>query len=228
MTWVQTYSGRAFSLLNPQATDVVFEDIARHLAYTHRFNGITNYTNAQHSLLVASIVWQVTKSKSATIHGLLHDAHEAYMGDIIGPMRAALKAMLGEPFKQALGQITTNIDAVIREAFNLHDPAFGAIAQVVTSADQRALFIERQMFLADPPAPWPGELSSYDETYRVAHGGLRVEWNKMIMTRKEAQEAFTYVFEELRHRLDRGPKPQARMDVYVDKLLRDAFSEFQH
>jgi hypothetical protein len=226
MTWTQTYSGRAVNLLRPQAADIAFEDVAHHLAYAHRFNGAIEYTNAQHSILVASIVWQVTKSEEATIHGLLHDGHEAPMGDVIGPLRAALKVLIGDAFKQALGLITSNIDAAIREAFNLDKPSDEIVRQVV-SADQRALFIERAMFLAPPPAPWPLELSSYEETHRVALGDLDVEWNRTILTHAEAEQAFTWAFDELRHRLGRGPAPSWVQEHRAWACVQGAFNDFQ-
>ena len=39
MTWTQTYTGRAFTPLDPRAEDVALEDIAHSLAIQCRFNG---------------------------------------------------------------------------------------------------------------------------------------------------------------------------------------------
>lgn len=201
MTWTQSHSGRAIDLLEPRVSDISAEDIAYHLSRTKRFAGACDYTNAQHSLLVASIVWQLTKSMRAACHGLVHDGHETYTGDVIGPMRAALKQILGQPFKEAMSQITRNLDAVIFEALELYEPNDdGAITRIVVEADRRALFIERHLFLAPPPKPWPGEMTDYETTYRNAIGGLSVDWNRTILTANEGLLAFRYMLDILRHK----------------------------
>ena len=95
MTWVQTYSGVAFELLAPRAEDVRAADLAHALAYSCRFGGHTrsHYSVAQHSVLVAALVWHRTRDLGATLLGLLHDAHEAYTGDIKKPVKWAIEAV---------------------------------------------------------------------------------------------------------------------------------------
>lgn len=81
---VYTYSGRLVDVLNPKPGDIAPEDIAHALACTCRFNGHSRefYSVAQHSILVAEICGHPW--------GLLHDAAEAYMGDIIRPLKGGL------------------------------------------------------------------------------------------------------------------------------------------
>ena len=56
--WIQTYTGKAFDLLNPTPEMVEVTDIAHHLALINRFTGATAvpYSVAQHSVLVSQVV----------------------------------------------------------------------------------------------------------------------------------------------------------------------------
>ena len=84
---VSTKSGRRVSLLNPSPSQIVIGDIAHGLAHQCRFNGHTNkfYSVAQHSVLVASIL-----PRELRLAGLLHDASEAYLGDVVQPLKDLL------------------------------------------------------------------------------------------------------------------------------------------
>ena len=82
--YVSTFLGNRFFLTNPHIDDVAIEDIAHGLAYQCRFNGQTRhfYSVAQHSLIVAGLV-----PKRFRLAALLHDAAEAYMGDMVKPLK---------------------------------------------------------------------------------------------------------------------------------------------
>jgi len=91
-TTMETYSGRMVDLSKPDPNQISIEDIAWHLSRIPRFGGATNkenvYTVAQHSVLVLNRVKQTTgtEDNAVLLTALLHDAHEAYMGDIVSPM----------------------------------------------------------------------------------------------------------------------------------------------
>lgn len=87
MTWVPTVSGKIVDLVDPDPQTIDFKDIVIHLSNANRFAGASyiNISVAQHSLIVAGIVPREVKPWA-----LLHDAHEAYMGDIIAPVPRAL------------------------------------------------------------------------------------------------------------------------------------------
>ena len=87
MPAVSTKSGRRVALLNPSPSQIVIGDIAHGLAHQCRFNGQTSkfYSVAQHSVLVASIL-----PRELRLAGLLHDASEAYLGDVVQPLKDLL------------------------------------------------------------------------------------------------------------------------------------------
>ena len=87
MPAVSTKSGRRVALLNPSPSQIVIGDIAHGLAHQCRFNGQTSkfYSVAQHSVLVASIL-----PRELRLAGLLHDASEAYLGDVVQPLKELL------------------------------------------------------------------------------------------------------------------------------------------
>lgn len=87
MTWIQTWDGKAFDLLDPSAADVDPVTIAVCLSRMVRFNGHTKkpYTIAQHSCIVCDLV----QPEGLKLAALLHDAHECYsgFGDVCRPAK---------------------------------------------------------------------------------------------------------------------------------------------
>ena len=85
MTWVATYSGRHFEFNNPKPEDISIQDIAHSLSNMCRFNGhcLTYYSVAEHCVLLSRMV----STKEAALFGLLHDAAEAYIGDVVRPLK---------------------------------------------------------------------------------------------------------------------------------------------
>lgn len=82
--WMQIASGKNFWPLDPRPDEIEIEDIAAALSKLCRFNGHTNqfYSVAQHSVLVSRAC-----NPSDALWGLLHDASEAYLGDVIRPLK---------------------------------------------------------------------------------------------------------------------------------------------
>ena len=75
----------------PDPEKIRLEDIAWALAYICRFNGHVrfHYSVAQHSLLVAQLV-QRRHGPRLALTALMHDAAEAYLGDMISPLKLIL------------------------------------------------------------------------------------------------------------------------------------------
>ena len=84
--WIQTFTGRAFYVLDPRPEDVDIEDIAHALSMQCRFAGHCRefYSVAQHSVTAS---WLVPPEDA--LWGLLHDAAEAYVVDLPRPIKRA-------------------------------------------------------------------------------------------------------------------------------------------
>ena len=93
---ILTYTGKEFNLLWPNLDSICIEDIAHSLAMQCRFTGHSKefYSVAQHSVYVSQLVPSVDVSNCAPskvrLAALLHDAAEAYAGDIASPLKALL------------------------------------------------------------------------------------------------------------------------------------------
>lgn len=83
-TWMQTYTGRRFYPLDPRAEEVEIADIAHGLAMTCRYGGhaMRFYSVAEHAVIVSLYV-----DPRFAREALLHDSAEAYIGDMIRPLK---------------------------------------------------------------------------------------------------------------------------------------------
>ena len=87
-------SGIIFDLLNPQEEDIDINDIAHNLSQICRWNGSTRtfYSVAEHSVKVYELYASRASmgnefSRKGALACLLHDAEEAYWGDIVQPIK---------------------------------------------------------------------------------------------------------------------------------------------
>lgn len=89
-----THSGILFDLLNPNPDDILIEDIAVHLSRIARWNGGTHqfYSVAEHCCRCCDRV----DDPAMKFTLLLHDAEEAYWGDIITTVKSILKKVAPE------------------------------------------------------------------------------------------------------------------------------------
>jgi hypothetical protein len=85
--WMQTYGGGRFYLRNPRADEVEPADIAHALSLLCRYNGHIDrfYSVAEHCVLLSHAV-----PEKFALDALLHDATEAYVGDMIRPLKRTM------------------------------------------------------------------------------------------------------------------------------------------
>lgn len=86
-TRIMLASGALFDLLDPAASDFTLHDIAHGLGRVCRFGGqcARHYSVAEHSVHVSRLVPLDLKPAA-----LLHDAAEAFIGDVVRPLKALL------------------------------------------------------------------------------------------------------------------------------------------
>ncbi len=143
--WIPTASGGKIHLLNPRPEDINPWDIATALSHLCRYNGQVRkfYSVAQHTLLV----WTITAPEHHK-WALLHDAAEAYLGDVVTPLKASI---VGTRFRSAEAWFM----AAIRKRFGLvgQEPPEIKRADLVALATEREHVLQYAGPLAYQPPP---------------------------------------------------------------------------
>lgn len=128
------HSGRWVDPLALDFEDIDPMDIAHHLCLINRYNGATPFpfSVAQHSILVAYVLPRELK-----LWGLLHDAAEAYVGDVIHSIKSRTEEILA---------IETQALLIIAKRFNLPLP----VPERITTEDLRIGATECKAFGIKP------------------------------------------------------------------------------
>lgn len=132
MSIMITKSGKFFNFDDPDNFDYDIGSIAWSLAHQCRFNGHidTFYSVAQHSVGVSHIV----PDKDA-LAGLLHDSAEAFMGDVVRPVKMVFPAI-------------KELEEIIRRAIFRKFGLDEELPSVVKCADESMLSTERRDLLS--------------------------------------------------------------------------------
>ncbi|MBS9720206.1 hypothetical protein JYU29_05830 [Tianweitania sp. BSSL-BM11] len=127
-------NGSVMDLANPQVEDIDFADIAARLSKLARFNGVPRgpaYSVAQHCVLGADALFHTTGRAELAGYFLLHDAHEAYIGDIVRPTIHAIELAAAEEIELAVGSKRKSIiKAAVERVKRKLDNAIFAAAKV--------------------------------------------------------------------------------------------------
>ncbi|ROR25138.1 hypothetical protein EC845_1178 [Comamonas sp. BIGb0124] len=151
MTWILTSQGHEFDLALDTTNLYVLDDIASALAQINRFTGhaLRPYSVAEHSLLCAHIAQQQGLPAIVQAAALMHDGHEAYVGDASSPA----KAVLGDVWRE----FENRHMKAVRERYGLVE-TFAKYRATLHHIDLIALATERRDLIEYEPGRssiWP-------------------------------------------------------------------------
>lgn len=148
--WIQTYSTNKYDFVENNPSDISLIDIANSLAQIPRFGGHLNrrVSVAQHSIIVGSALHSDEFSKDVALQGLMHDAHEAYMGDLTSPFIRYLESKF-DCFN--IEEVEIPIKHAITERFGID---IVNIPHAVERYDQAALRNEANSMFDRPIDNW--------------------------------------------------------------------------
>jgi uncharacterized protein len=138
--YLQTVSGRRVNPFDPDPDQIDIGDIGRALANQCRFGGHCRvfYSVAQHSVIVSQIVERRGGDVEDVFAALMHDASEAYLGDMPHPVKH--RSPLGAAFRAA----EEHLERALRERFGIR-----ADVPEIKRADRALLATERRAFSAE-------------------------------------------------------------------------------
>jgi hypothetical protein len=142
--WMQTATGGQFWPLDPRPDEVRIEDIAHALSMQCRFAGHCRafYSVAEHSVRVARLVESWRARAEVVMQALLHDAAEAYVGDMVRPLKWSLPS-----YRAAEDRVF----AAIAQAFGLSSNEKWSAVRI---ADEVLLATEARDLMLPAPADW--------------------------------------------------------------------------
>lgn len=137
-----THGNRLINFANPQNSDIHIDDIIHHLSMIPRFGGKLDmhYSVLDHSVYVGMIAKTFMNVDDETgFAALMHDAQEAYLGDLPTPLKNLLP-----DYKK----IETAFELAIQEKFKIRITP--KIKELVKAADLLALKAEKQALFTTP------------------------------------------------------------------------------
>jgi 5'-deoxynucleotidase YfbR-like HD superfamily hydrolase len=165
--FITTYKKHRFSPLCPQDGDIDIEDIAHALSFMCRANGHLEifFSVAQHSINCANEVAARGYGAEVVLAALLHDASEAYLADIVRPVKLSLPDYL---------VIEKQLQVAICKAF--HVAADDETRQIVAKADDAMLFGEFLVMAGEQVYPEPPEIISRPDYTQRDHLAVEREF----------------------------------------------------
>lgn len=161
--WIETFTGVPFDILEPKPEMIKIEDIAHALSMLCRFTGHTKflYTVGQHSLVGSYLV-----PPDFALDFLLHDATEAYIGDMNRPLKHYTEA--GDAYRK----VEANLSVAIARKFGISEVE----PECVRKADDAMLYAEKQQLMTG--LSWTGTV--WSDFSRAAHVVIREVSPKQI------------------------------------------------
>lgn len=150
---IRTFTGLDIDILNPTPEMINIEDIAHSLACTPRFGGHLPepYSVAQHSISCMRLVPDEFK-----LEALLHDASEAYLGDMPRPIKIMM------PDYQRMEK---KLQSVISDKYKVSFP----MSEEVKKVDNEMLILEWKVLMLREDCHKLKVLSCYDAKKEFLH-----------------------------------------------------------
>jgi hypothetical protein len=140
--YMMTRTGRRFYFDAPNPASIDLRDIDHALRHLNRFTGhVGPYNVATHSVNVLMCALDLGADDATARLALMHDAHEAYVGDISSPLKIAIG-----PAFAAVDQRAADVVAI---RFKLCGDA-----ALVHKADRMVTHAEALAFLGEPAKVW--------------------------------------------------------------------------
>lgn len=184
-TMFPLYSGKWFDFNaspSEMAKSIDIVDIAHALSQKCRFGGQSPvfYSVAQHSVLVSKVARTLTtdnqRSWELALEGLLHDAAEAYMGDVVSP----LKCLMPEYKK-----LEQKIEGVVLGHFGIK-----RLSEEIHFADRVLLRTEQRDIMGRD-----------DEEWTYTEGVSPMTWRIQAMSMKDAEIDFYLEYQRILDKL---------------------------
>lgn len=144
---IRVRSGRYFDIANPKPEQFSFGDIAGALSKICRFGGQANhfYSVAEHLIHCTAQAVQDSLPQEVQQAVMLHDATEAFVGDVVKPLKIMLAEYEG---------IEDRVEAVIGEKFGID---FNRHRSAIRKIDHEMLIAERRKMFTPDKVTWTGE-----------------------------------------------------------------------
>lgn len=155
MSWIVTCDGHEASLEFPTHADYEIERIAHSLAQINRFNGHASrpYSVAEHSLLVLAIAkTELQLDANGQMAALMHDAHEAFVGDVTSPMKGLLGSAMCRLEMRHANLMSLRYGYHVAMTVNAYKLK---LADLMALAVERAALLPTQKPCGTPSTPWP-------------------------------------------------------------------------
>lgn len=186
-TAIKLFSGGYLDLVDPDPNSIYTEDISIGLSRIGRYGSQTRefYSVAQHSVLVSRLACQV---EGISIHaarwGLLHDATEAFLGDMVWPLKKNVPGI-----RETYERIESNMMSAIRDRFDLRWPEPRTNADTDIPASVR--YADMVVLLSEVRDLFPGdhEFFSLVEDRVGLHGATLID-RIVPLSPNEAHEEF--------------------------------------
>lgn len=162
--WLQTLGGGALDLCDPEPEQINLRHAAKVLARIPRFGGHTRdgvLSVAQHSVEGGRAIMRETGREDAAAAFLLHDFHEAYIGDIATPVAEALQYAAHQmmwpqsAIREAIAHLKWTLDCAIYARAGIAFPLSDDVCAIVKDFDKRMCVTEHAARMDPLPRPYP-------------------------------------------------------------------------